>query len=272
MFEYIFDYQQRLALEDNLNLKELTLLFYLAKKILFTEPQQQFRNFTYREIISDIPILRLERIQISRLINRLYSLNYIKLTKTFGSFSVGLTKKYFKILSPRHVNDNEVITYLNILNCSSMNKLAKKSNESCSSMNNSLNIYNSIITKISLNNILDDDIKTININNNSNNIIKDNLTNLLNNIKSFFKLFSNIKIDCDLDLSKINIPLITLKVKESRFLKQFQKLSQLIKLYDNIINDKYKDFNSFPNSAFRQRNFQENYLDSLFDNLDEVEF
>ena len=277
MFEYIFDYQQRLALEDNLNLKELTLLFYLAKKILFAEPQQQFRNFTYREIISDVPILELEQKQIGRLINRLYALNYIKLVKSFGSFSVALTKKYYNILSPRHINDKEVVRYFFASTWSPVTKLEQKERQTWSSMTNSLVLDNNIITKNIILYILDEKIKTITISNTSNINIGDNpKTGLVNNIKCFFKLFNKIEIDSDLDLAKYNLTLLIEKVRESRFLRQFEKLSQLLRLYDNIINDKYKDFfyrlaKEDTPKPYRAREYTDEELNSLFDNLDDVE-
>ena len=277
MFDFIFDYQQRLALEDNLNLKELTLLFYLAKKILFAEPQHQFRNFTYREIMSDVPILKLERMQIARLISRLYSLNYIGLTKSFGSFSVALTKKYFKILSPRHINDNEVVSYLQKLNCSPVSKLSQNINGNCSKMSNSLIINTNIITKNIMLDILDEKIKTITIPNTSNiNIGNNPKTDLVNNIKCLFKLFNKIEIDSDLDLVKYNLTLLIDKVRESQFLRQFEKLSQVLRLYDNILSDKYKDFSYRLNKEdspkpYRAREYTDEELNSLFDNLDDVE-
>ena len=121
-------------------------------------------------------------------------------------------------------------------------------------------------------------IKTITIPNTSNINIGDNpKTDLVNNIKCLFNLFKKIEIDCNIDLSKYNLTLLIDKVRESRFLRQFVKLSQLLRLYDNIINDKYKDFSyrlaqqEDSPKPYRAREYTDEELNSLFDNLEDIE-
>lgn len=58
----------------------------------------------------------------------------------------------------------------------------------------------------------------------------------------FSKLFNKIKIDCNLDPDKHDIKALTEKVKQSRYLKGFSKISDILNKYNDIISDKYKDF------------------------------
>jgi len=91
----------------------------------------------------------------------------------------------------------------------------------------------------------------------------------------FSKLFNNIKIDCELD-QKHDLNLLATKIKESSFLKQFSKLSDLLKKYKGIIADQYKDFEKAPQKEnFKKphkRDYTASQLNSLFNSVYDVDF
>lgn len=119
MWEYIFDYQQRIALQDDLNIKDLTLLFYFSKNILSQNATEGknflYKTFSYKEIINDLQILKVGVKQLKNLISKLLNQNYIQVKKTMpGETTIKLCKKNFEILSPRHTSDIEVEKYFTL--------------------------------------------------------------------------------------------------------------------------------------------------------------
>lgn len=122
----------------------------------------------------------------------------------------------------------------------------------------------------------------VNVNNNvneSNIVVVDKLstniphacegTTTSTTIKELKSLCDGLEIDCNIeDLQKYDMNLLIKKVKESRYLKLFRSLRELLSKYDNIIDDKYKDFfidkklqeNSFKN----ERAYSKEDYDNLF--------
>lgn len=101
------------------------------------------------------------------------------------------------------------------------------------------------------------------------------------NLTPIASLYKNkdFAIDCTLDVSKYDIGLLAQKVKESRYLKMFRSLSELLAKYDYIIADKYKDFeidklfanaNKISQKA-NKRDYTKEELDALFDNIMEIQ-
>lgn len=97
-------------------------------------------------------------------------------------------------------------------------------------------------------------------------------------INELIKVLPQLNIDCDIN-PNINYKQLAIKVTESDYLINFKSLNQLHKLYDDIINDKYKRWTSSEESKnlepTRQkldleRDYTEEELDELLDvyNLD----
>lgn len=85
-------------------------------------------------------------------------------------------------------------------------------------------------------------------------------------------LCKDLEIDCEFDSSKYDLQLLREKIKESRYLKLFRSLKELLSKYDMIIADKYKDFKIdklVANSSkdARKREYTKEELDSLFDDI-----
>lgn len=99
----------------------------------------------------------------------------------------------------------------------------------------------------------DDDIKRVNI------------------IKN---LFSNVEEDERLS-AEVDVSVLKTKVEDSDYLKGFDllKFSWLNKHYAEIVAGKYRNFiqKKSENNTFSQRKYTEEELNSLFDNLDEIE-
>jgi hypothetical protein len=64
-------------------------------------------------------------------------------------------------------------------------------------------------------------------------------------------------------------------VKESRYLKSFRSLFELISKYDEIMQDKYKDFVvsslSSQNKEANKHDYSQEELSALFVNIEDVE-
>jgi len=114
-------------------------------------------------------------------------------------------------------------------------------------------------------------------------ITKDNFK-ILSEIKNKFKQDfpdKNSFIDCPLP-KNFNYELFISKIKQSRFLKEKHNLgfSWLLNRYEAIINDQYTDFKektetqgflTKETNTLSQREYTKEFLDSLFDNIDNVE-
>jgi len=91
------------------------------------------------------------------------------------------------------------------------------------------------------NNIVVDDIQSTNITHAR--ACKGTTTSTtLQDLDELRSICKGISIDCLVDPYKYDFPLLVKKVKESRYLKLFRTLSDLLNKYDYIIADKYKDF------------------------------
>lgn len=97
-------------------------------------------------------------------------------------------------------------------------------------------------------------------------------------IKELQLLCNGLEIDCSIeDLQNYDLKLLIQKVKESRYLKLFRSLRELLSKYDNIIKDKYKDFivnqiiKSKVDSNAKKREYTKEQLDALFDSVDSIQ-
>lgn len=97
-------------------------------------------------------------------------------------------------------------------------------------------------------------------------------------IKELQLLCNGLEIDCSIeDLQNYDLKLLIQKVKESRYLKLFRSLRELLSKYNNIIKDKYKDFvvnqiiKSKVDSNAKKREYTKEQLDSLFDSVDSIQ-
>ncbi|MGN0961795.1 MAG: DUF6291 domain-containing protein [Christensenellales bacterium] len=87
-------------------------------------------------------------------------------------------------------------------------------------------------------------------------------------------LCKDLEIDCEFDSSKYDLQLLREKIKESRYLKLFRSLKELLSKYDKIIADKYKDFKIdklISNSQAKKREYTKEDLDALFDDIHSIE-
>lgn len=91
-------------------------------------------------------------------------------------------------------------------------------------------------------------------------------------INELIKVLPQLNIDCEID-PNINYSLLTTKVQESDYLINFKSLKQLHKLYDKIINDNYKRWNSEvskktePSQIRQTLAFERNYTAEELDEL-----
>lgn len=140
---------------------------------------------------------------------------------------------------------------------------------------------------------LDEPTHNLNVNvndnvNKNNIVVVDNLsTNITHaceetttstTIKELQSLCTGLEIDCNIeDLQNYDLKLLIQKVKESRYLKLFRSLRELLSKYDNIIKDKYKDFvvNQIikykSGCDARKREYTKEQLDSMFDDIYSVQ-
>lgn len=95
-----------------------------------------------------------------------------------------------------------------------------------------------------------------------------------NDLISLTSLCKDLKIDCEFDSSKYDLQLLSEKIKESRYLKLFRSLRELLSKYDYIILDKYKDFvlDKITNAKDAvKHHYTKEELDALFTNVYEVD-
>ena len=123
------------------------------------------------------------------------------------------------------------------------------------------------------NNIVVDDIQSTNITNTC--VCEETTTSTFQDLEDLKSLCKGINIDCAVNFYKYNFHLLVEKVKESRYLKMFRSLSELLNKYDYIIDDKYKDFNIdklliSKGKEPKKRTYTKEQYDSLFDNIEEV--
>lgn len=88
----------------------------------------------------------------------------------------------------------------------------------------------------------------------------------------FANAFPNKTIDCTIP-EQIDIDLLIKKIQQSEFLSNCTNLTlkSYVKLYEQIVNDKYKDFKKKSKALdFEQRTYTQKDFDKLFDNLREV--
>ena len=88
----------------------------------------------------------------------------------------------------------------------------------------------------------------------------------------FANAFPNKTIDCTIP-ERIDIDLLIKKIQQSEFLSNCTNLTlkSYVKLYEQIVNDKYKDFKKKSKALnFEQRTYTQKDFDKLFDNLREV--
>ena len=94
-------------------------------------------------------------------------------------------------------------------------------------------------------------------------------------VKILQSLCEKMKIDCVVDTKKYDTSKLIQKVKESRYLKSFRSLFELISKYDEIMQDKYKDFAvsslSSQNKEANKHDYSQEELSALFVNIEDVE-
>lgn len=92
----------------------------------------------------------------------------------------------------------------------------------------------------------------------------------------FRKLFKNLRIDTDLK-PEHDINILSTKVKESTYLQGFSRLSDILRKYNEIIADKYKDFEVFEKKKdypckkpIQKRIYTEEYMNTWFDKIEDL--
>lgn len=71
---------------------------------------------------------------------------------------------------------------------------------------------------------------------------KENLTTSSTTLNSLLSCFENITLDVDFEDNAYDIDKLIEKVKESSYLQSFNTLSAVLSKYDEIMQDRYKDF------------------------------
>ena len=126
------------------------------------------------------------------------------------------------------------------------------------------------------NNIVDDDIPSTNITHTRACEETTTSTTLYEAEKELKSLCKDLIIDCGFDLHKYDLLLLIQKVKESRYLKLFRSLSDLLNKYDYIIADKYKDFvldklEKTSNKSAKTRTYTKEEYDAMFTDIYSIE-
>lgn len=239
MWEYIFDYQQRIITQDKLSMNELCLLFYFSKQIIdqeFLEAQNpsQYKDFLYVDIVKALPILNIEVKQLKNLINKLYVTKYIDKQKIFAGVSVALTFKALTSLSKKQFVEPGNKKYFFLLKWKNISTLQNETGKKFPSfysyyLFNTKNnyIYNNIDNLNTEEDIID----------NGNNINKEKLLLPLFKKYSQFKtnMLNDIKLPKNYDCQKL-----IKAVDESSFLRNKIGIKFLIKHYDYALRGDYK--------------------------------
>lgn len=92
-------------------------------------------------------------------------------------------------------------------------------------------------------------------------------------LKTLQSLCESLTLDVQPD-SKYDLDLLIEKVKESRFLKKFNLLSEMLKKYDLIILGRYKDYyedKPKSNKKPKEREYSKEQLNSLFLDINDIE-
>lgn len=240
MWEYIFDYQQRIITQDKLSMNELCLLFYFSKQIInqeFMEAQNpsEYKDFLYADIVKALPILNIEVKQLKNLIKKLHSTRYINIVKIFAGVSVSLTSKALTSLSKKQFAEPGNKKYFFLLKWKNISTLQNENGKKFPTFY----LYYLYITNNKLyNNININSLDTEeDIINKSSNINKRNLLLPLFEKYSQFKtnLLDDIKLPQDFDCQKL-----IQAVDESCFLRNKIGIKFLIKHYDYALRGDYK--------------------------------
>ncbi len=239
MWEYIFDYQQRIITQDKLSMNELCLLFYFSKQIIDQEFLQnqnpsEYKDFLYTDIVKALPILNIEVKQLKNLINKLYVTKYIDKQKIFAGVSVALTFKALQCLSKKQSVDPGNKKYFFLLKWKNISTLQNETGKKFPSFYEYY-IYNTN-NKLYYNNINSLDTEEDKINN-SNNINKEKLLLPLFEKYPQFKtnMLEDLYIPQDFDCQKL-----IQAVDESSFLRNKIGIKFLIKHYDYALRGDYK--------------------------------
>lgn len=276
MWDYVFDYQQRIILKDKLSANELLLLFYFSKSIIseeFVSGQEVslFKTFNYREVLEALPILNIEVKQLKRLISKLVNAGYIKKQNLFAGINICLTKKSLHVLSKKQSETVGVKKYFLLLTWSKMSKLASELGQKCPSW---LTYYNINTKNNNISNIYNIEIDTQKDNNYSSNIS----CSIDERLVPLFEKYPKFKVD-RLTLLPVGFKCDSLlaALDKSLFLQNNPRIDFdfLMDNYHKIITGYYDDYKQ-PNQkeehkAFISRNYTAEELDSLFDNLDEID-
>lgn len=239
MWEYIFDYQQRIITQDKLSMNELCLLFYFSKQIIsqeFLEARNpsEYKDFLYIDIVKALPILNIEVKQLKNLINKLLATGYIQKQKLFAGAKISLTFKALNSLSKRQFEEAGNKKYFFLLKWKNISTLQNETGKKFPTFYS----YYLYITK---NNYIYNNIININteedIIDNSNNINKEKLLLPLFEKYSQFKtkMLNDIKLPKDFDCLKL-----IQAVDESYFLRNKIGIKFLIKHYDYALRGDYK--------------------------------
>lgn len=275
MWEYIFDYQQREVLKDNLSMNELCLLFYFSKQIInedfiLEEEPTLFKEFDYYKILQALPILQINSTkQLKRFISKLNNSGYISIHKQYSGVTISLTKKSLSCLSKKQSEEFGVKKYFFLLTWTKMSKLAYENGQKCPSWREYIN---NIYTKYNLdrNNNINNVNTLVGFNNKSSNIVG-------NPLKLFFEKYPRFETkQLQLLPSGFKVESLIQAVDKSTYLQNNATLSFLLDHYTSVIADKYIDFEYKSRKepvvkGFHCRTYTAEQLNALFDDLTEVE-
>lgn len=248
MWEYIFDYQQREIVKDQLTNDDLCLLFYFSKSIIneeflaSTEPTL-FKGFTYKKILEDVKTLYIKQRQLKNLIIKLNNAGYIIKRDLFASVKIALNFKMFKCLSAKQIRDSANIKYLALLKWKKISKLAIQHGKKFPSFTK---YYNNIITKNNFNNInIYNYINTRDIKYISSNI-GDTKEPSFNSLALLFEKYPKYETDEEIMLPpNFNCERLVNAIDKSDYLKKVN-LYFLIHNYKEIIAGKYEKWEDAP--------------------------
>lgn len=297
MWEYVFDFQQRIFHADKLNLDELCLLFYFEKNIVTEENLKQempslTRKFCFNQILADLPILYIKRMQLRRLIDRLINSGYIEGQTFYSGITISITKKTILAMSKKQQEEPSRVKYLCLINWSKnvLPKLLKneqfdtEEKLNCSKMSSWGSYYINYITNTSKNSNINNILDTSNVNSiGSNKGSSKKGETFFEKLKPLFDKYSRFIVEkATLLPSGFDCSRLLEAMKRSKFLQDNPRINLefLLSHYAKIITkDKagrfYYDDYVTPDTAeqkigFTQRTYTAEQLDMLFDDINEV--
>lgn len=297
MFDYVLDYQQRLVYQDELNLNELFLLFYFEKNIINEEflkskHPKLCKDFYFKTILSDLPILYIKRMQLYRLIKNLHNAGYIKAQGFYSGTTISITKKTILALSKKQFEEPARQKYLCLIEWTKKiypkllkNEQFDKENKEQTAQIWSVwnDYYNNYITTNPFNiknNNINLDTKNVNsISSNKSDRKKDE--SFFEKLKPFFDKYPRFKVEKATPLpSDFNCRLLIEAMERSKFLQENERfdfkwlMTNYAKITTKSKNGKftYDDYHqpAEKEKAFAGRDYDPEQLNSLFDNIDDI--